>query len=278
MQRPQLYAQQELLAYIRNMARDTQERRRYTDEEIYRCLDLALMRWGKYRSPYILPVDGAQGARRIPLPDYVDGRIQVQGGYGGAWRTLQGWRVTHDAERGEGLVLELGRSPSVEGLRVVWYVPPPSIPVQLPRLSEEASPDARQIEISRPADFTPARAGWVLVGNDEWVFYGGYSPSAQSLRLDNLERGLHGTPATAHAEGVEVGVGVAIGQEAERYLLAALTMSQMHALWMTDGSNQERDHHATMIRYWDEQAAQTRRSLQGRQPALHLTAEALRGL
>lgn len=280
MRRPVLYPQIELAETVRYMIADTSFTTRYTDTQVYRAFDLAAKRWGKFRVPFVYEVGTLENAARLPLPDFMGDtiRIEVRDNRSDldetiTWKDLQGWEVVPD---GDGLAVEFFHRPQTAEMRIIWFAPPPAFPRNLMLTADSVSVSDTQITASGPTDFVPARAGYLQIG-DERIFYAGLDRLGNLYVLKNVQRGIDGSQAESHDDGLLVEVCLPVVEEEQYSYFMALVCEQLHMLFMTDGSPNERDNHAVAVQYWRTQAEEMRRRLSGRHISMRLGKRNLRG-
>lgn len=270
MRQPYLYPQFDLLERARYMIADNGIQARYTSEQIYAAFDLAAKRMGRFRVPMVFAEnESLSDASSYTLPSWMDANIEVQFTTDGElWKDLQGWEVTQDTEGN--LQLEFPHVRLTGNVRIVWYAPPPSFPTQPLSTTEVLDTDGTSVATLAPGAFVPARAGWLRIASSERVFYSGVSKDANFLTFTNLVRGLDGTQAQSHEDASEVEVCLPVTHDEQLMYFMALVMEQLHMLFMTDGSPNERDNHAVSVQYWRTMAEELRRRTPSKRTRLRL--------
>lgn len=275
-----LYAQSDLLSLVRSTIEDNGSEQRYTDEKVYRSLSLSMSRWAGVRPPHIYDVGTVSSSRSVALPAYMDQRIEVQlrttaisQETPDPYVTIHGWEIVPDGEGG--MNLEFRVYPVSGDLRILWFAPPPRIPIvsTLPVLDADISDSATELTATGIGSIAPSRCGYIRIGS-EWMWYTGTTLGADQATLTVALRGVEGTVAAAHAAGDSVEWGVAVVQPEQLLYLLALTMESLHTLFITGGNPNERDNHSVSIRYWQEQAKQYRMALPQRSPQFSLSPQA----
>lgn len=259
---PYLRSQDDLLADLRALMRDPAGQR-WSDEEIYRAINRALLSWhgrvavnhyytlpGGYSSAtyayslpgYIRPPVVAEVKRWIPYTEYT---LDVQTTF--TWQELPSFTEPDGAG---GLILRLVQPPRNLDGRVRWRLPNGPVPLALAELGESCALTADSLTLTGDVDI--ADAGYVKCEN-EWMAYAGVTRGSATV-LQNLLRGLYGTTAAAHNDGEKVAWGVAVDSLGLFQQLYDQTAAHLHELYLTDGNEKERMNHEKMMGFHQQRA------------------------
>lgn len=273
---PSLRSQVALLNHLRATMRDSATTR-WTDTEFYTSINRALTTWSnRVRVPLLFSPVTLDDSMSYALPVYMDQYIrpQTSDADGEIWNEIQDWTIEPD---GQGNPVLYRRAPvTVQNARIIWYMPVFPIPTQVVTLTSTIGTEDTSLTVTTADAYPVGAAGWIKIKN-EWMQYAGTErTSAASLTLNGLTRGVSGTSAAMHPADVSVEWGIAVDRDDLWEALADQVMEYLHAYYMTDGSNSERDHHAVMMRYHgDKVAAFWRRYLGGWRPRLFAAKETI---
>lgn len=259
-----LRTQVEILADVRNRMRDGSSAR-WTDVEIYRGLNDALLTWhGRVGVPHVYTIPGGwvAGQYAYALPTYINANTctpqmrRVADGYiryltnDDTWEDVPGWRIEPDSSNNR--VMRFDVSPYSTDARILWYGFNGPVPTTVPVLNATIAADATSLVLTGAVDC--GDYGWVKV-DSEWIQYAGVTRSTTTT-LTNLVRGCTGGGAAAsHTNGVNVTFGVAFPKtELYRVLLDQMFVF-MHELYLADGSPRETTHHQQMIGFYTDRVS-----------------------
>lgn len=285
-----LRSQGDLLNHYRALMRDPSgASARWTDAEYYHAINRALSSWAnRVRVPWLYTLtDGwSSSTYAYSLPSYMDAYVRPQvvapasawrdlapEGSVLTWDDLTGWTLEPDGSGA--LVLRWQTAPIGDQGRIIWYMPVSTVPTEAATLTEALTDTATSATVQIPLGFTPAKAGWIKIG-DEWIQYAGVAHASQSVTLQNLVRAQYGTTADAYDAESSVYWGVAADRDDLWSVLDDQVMEHLHAMFMTDASNTETDTHAVMMKYHgDRVQAFWRGYLPSWRPRMLLTREAI---
>lgn len=253
-----------ILADVRARVRDANSER-WTDTEIYRALNDALLSWqGRVRVPHIHTITNGwvAGQYEYVLPDYITSdAIQPQmkasnqfDAYSvlrlssDQWVDIPSWRIEPNASNQR--VLRFTVSPySTEG-RIIWWGSNGTVPLTVPALNNQLRLVDTELFLGGAVDVSDY--GWLHIGIGEWAQYAGADRSLAYTRLINLVRdlpqGVQGV--TTHANGDTVRFGVAMpALELYRVLLDQITV-HLHELFLGNAASKEGQMHQEMIGFY----------------------------
>ena len=84
--------------------------------------------------------------------------------------------------------------------------------------------------------------------------YGGYSVGATTTTLTNLVRGINETVAASHTSTTNIYFGIAAHRQDLYDQLINQVTAKLHALFLTNASPQETEHHVFQVRYYQQLA------------------------
>lgn len=130
--------------------------------------------------------------------------------------------------------------------RIIYHASNGPVPITAPTLSADITATSTSLAVNSAV--TVGDTGWVKV-DDEWIQYSGVARASASVTLQNLERGIYETTAAAHTSGTTVYWGVAVDTDALWGQLRNQWESELHRMFLTDGSEGERRRHQEQIMY-----------------------------
>ncbi|MBK8467761.1 MAG: hypothetical protein IPL32_18270 [Chloracidobacterium sp.] len=277
----ELQTQAEILARIKAIMRDSSNNR-WTNVEIYEALNQSLSKWvGRVSVPsvYTIPDGWQSNVYAYALPHYIRGHIDVQQkAYTGVqvgditvdpengaftWVDVPAWEVEPDGSGGE--VLRLGALPySVDGRVIFWAANGP-VPTTVPTTSA-AITDVAATSLTLTGVPMIGASGFIKI-DQEWMSYAGYTQSATITTLQNLVRGLNGTTAATHLITTACYWGVAAFRADLFSQLNDQIRAFLFALFLTDASPLEKEHHTFQMRFWQQSADEYWRRFVPNRPA-----------
>lgn len=238
---------------------------RWTDAEYYTALNEVLLTWADhvkmphiytiasgwqastydYALPsYVRPPIRAELLRRIPYYEYeVESTTAT-------WQEVPGYDVKPDGEGGQ--VLHLFAPPRSVDARIIYYSPNSRVPTTVPSTTGVLDDDDTSVQIDEAVDVDDV--GFIKIGS-EWMSYQGVTRGASTTTLNNLTRGLNGTTAAQHLNGVDVLWGVAADTLSLYKLLFDQWKAYLHAYYIQDGGTHETGRHEKAMGYYDQMAA-----------------------
>lgn len=256
---PYLRTQSELLADIEAYQRDTSNLR-WSEVEIYRCMNQALLTWAdKVLLPRLYTISGGwvSGTYAYDLPHYVRPPLFPQllrrvpyeeyavESTTSTWQDVPGWETEPNSSGG--LTLRLHAPPrTVEG-RVLYYAPNSRVPITLPTTSGSTSSSATSMTLGSAVDIDDV--GVVKVGA-EYIQYSGVDRAASTTTLNNLVRALNGSTAGTH--NTSSSVAWCVGADDPRLFqqLANQVRAFLNALPLTDGGVHETGRYEKLMNYY----------------------------
>lgn len=209
---PYIRTQAELLADIEALIRDTSNAR-FTDAEIYRAINHALMVWAdkvKLLYQYALPNGFAAGTKEYTLPRYIRPPIfpeiylpnpyfeHAVESYSYEWRDVQGWDLQPDGATTSTLTVYNPRSE----LGQVWFYAPNSrVPTTSPTTNESITDTGVTLRLNGHVDIDDVG---IIKVDAEYISYTGVGRVGATTLLSGLVRGLYGTTAASHEASTTV--------------------------------------------------------------------------
>ncbi len=247
---------------------------RWTDAEIYRAINDALLTWyGRVSVPhvYVLPDGWTAGTYEYALPDYINARSVVPqmrstrayDSFGelrtGAdvWVDIPGWRI--EPEVGNGRILKFDISPYSSEARLLWFGHNGMLPISAPVTSGSTAADATSMILAAEVDCYDY--GWVKV-NGEWMQFAGVTRGSTTT-LQRLVRGMpQGKAAAVHNDGSTALFGVAMPRlELYKCLLDQVAMN-LHELFLGTAAPRETQLHQQMVGFYQDRIRMFWRSWQ----------------
>lgn len=260
---PYLRSQTELLADCEARLRDTGNAR-WSDAEIYRALNDALLFWNDRVSvPHIYTITGGwlSNTFEYSLPNYVRPPLRAEvrrpmpyQEFGVNAGTVYNWQViptTTEPDGAGGLKLRLEAQPHTLEGRVVWMAPNSRMPTTVPTTSGSTDAAATSMVLGSAVDCDST--GYVKV-NAEWLFYAGVTRAASTTTLLNLVRGLYGTTAATHSTSSSAAWGVAMDDLSLLRQLYDQAFAYLHSLYLTDAAQSEKSTHEKMMLHYQQRA------------------------
>jgi hypothetical protein len=259
-----LRTQVEILADVRNRMRDGSSSR-WTDTEIYRALNDALLTWhGRVGVPHVYTIPGGwiAGQYAYALPTYINANTctpqmrRVADGYvryltnEDTWEDVPGWRIEPDSNNNR--VMRFDVSPYSTDARILWYGFNGPVPTTVPTLKTAITGTATSLTLNGQVDC--GDYGWLKI-DDELIQFSGRSGETD-ITLSNLVRACTGGGAALpHSANVPVKFGVAFPKtELFRVLLDQMFVF-LHELYLSDGSPRELTHHQQMIGFYTDRVS-----------------------
>jgi hypothetical protein len=247
-----ILTQAELLARINRMLRDPVNERWSTVEK-YDAVNQAIQKWGtKVMVPYVYSLDDwTSNTREYALPAYVHEPLDPQYKISGEdiWGTFPSYDVMPTT--GSGTLLVLAFYPPSVDARVIWWTRNSIVPTAVTTVSVEINSTATSLTVTSAVDV--ADAGFIKI-DSEWIQYAGRVRGASTTVLSNLVRACFGTTAATHTVSTSVYWGVAVHRSDLYEQLYHQAAAYLFALFLTDGSAQEREQHQFNMR-WHQQEA-----------------------
>lgn len=237
---------------------------RWTDAEIYRALNDALLTWhGRVSVPNVYTISGGwvSGDPDYALPSYINsktiipqmrrtipyalwGQVSVDDSL--TWVDVPGWTIEPDGSGGT--VLRFDITPySTEG-RVLWFGVNGPVPTTVPTTSGSTAADATSMVLGSAVDCLDH--GYVKA-NGEWIQYSGVTRAAATTTLLNLVRGVPGGIAAGVINtATSVYWGVAMPRLELYRVLLDQTFVFLHELYLTDAAPRETQVHQQMVGFY----------------------------
>lgn len=269
----------ELVSRIKQRTRVQTTNALWTDAEVMNALNDAVELWGdRVLIPFVYTIsDGfVAGTEEYTLPDYVQPPLDPQYLHSGdavPWRDVEMYDLypTTDGR----LVLRFPVSLPTTSGRVIYWTRPSAFPSEAPVLNAQINSSATSLVLTT----TPyvGKTGHVKIDN-EWISYADYSEASGLLTLSNLTRGLNGTTAATHNSATAVYWGLALHRVDLVQQLRFQTLASLHSLHTTSAAPKEREHHSSMMQYWQTQADKWWRGFApARSPKMRLSQFATHG-
>lgn len=257
--------QSELNTFILAAANDASAAR-WTAAQVYSGINNALQEWDrKVIVPYLYTISGGflSTTFEYTLPDYIDGRVTVQGqriellNPGNAssdtvWQDFPAWRIYPNSTGGR--TLRLDYRPSDVDARIIWHGRNGPIPISatLPVTNGALSSSSTSLTLTTKPVI--ARSGYIKVTYStteaEWMQYAGYTEAATTITLTNLVRGLFGTTAASKTSGATVEWGTAVHRLDLYQQLKNQVLTYLHLQYLTKASPVELSHHEKQASYY----------------------------
>lgn len=257
---PYLRTQTELLADIEALIRDSSNVR-WTEAEIYRAINLALLTWHdkvKFERTYTITDGWVAGTYAYTLPAYVRPPIfpellrQLPNNEWGAvtgtsrWQDVVGWELVGNS-------LRLYAAPRTGQGQVVFYAPNSRVPLPtLPTTNAQIVAADTSVTMGSAVDIDDV--GYVKI-NAEYISYTGVTRASATTTLLNLTRALNGSTAATHNSGSTVTWCVAADSMSLYSFLYDQVRSILSGLPLSDGSTHERLNYEKMMGYFENRAA-----------------------
>jgi hypothetical protein len=251
-----------ILADVRARLRDGNSER-WTDAEIYRCVNDALLTWhGRVSVPHVIDVAGGwqAGVYEYSLPNYcnaasVQPQMKVNSGYdylntyiGNAdtWVDIPGWTIEPTANNGRKLRFDI--SPYSSEGRILWYGVNGPLPVTVPVVYGSVTTADEIIILNGAIDCFDY--GWVKV-NNEWIQYRGMSREGLFTQLTGCVRSQNSGGVGAHGNGNSVYFCVAMPKLDLYRVLLDQTFVYMNEMYLSNAAPKETQHHQEMIGFYE---------------------------
>jgi hypothetical protein len=242
------------------MVRDTAVTPRWTDAEMYRAINHALLTWqGRVRVPhvYTLTSGWAAGTFEYVLPDFISSdaiqpQMRAENAYdllrlsSENWVDIPGYVVEPNASNQR--VLRFTISPySTEG-RIIWWGSNSLLPLTVPTLSGQSLAENNYIDLTNVVDC--GDYGWALL-DTHWIQYAGIERFTSKTVLKNVVRGLpQGTPNQTHLGATACKFGVAMPKLELYRVLLDQAIVHLHELYLGNASPKENQTHQEMIGFY----------------------------
>jgi hypothetical protein len=252
-----------ILADVRARLRDGNSER-WTDAEIYRCVNDALLTWhGRVSVPHVIDVAGGwqAGVYEYALPNYcnavsVQPQMKVNSGYdylntyiGNAdtWVDVPGWTIEPTADNGRKLRFDI--SPYSSEGRILWYGVNGPVPITVPT-TNGSMPSGTTVELANVVECFDY--GWFKIGN-EWFQYNGVARGSGVTSLINVTRSLPNgvTYDLAYSPSTSVYFGVAMPKLDLYRVLLDQTFVYMNEMYLSNAAPKETQHHQEMIGFYE---------------------------
>lgn len=285
---PHLRAQNTILDELEARLRDTSNAR-WTDAELYRAINDALLRWsGRVSIPYLYTLSGGwvSGTYEYSVPDYLGTRIQPQRRVLSpyidtttnttqyVWADVRGWDLDPDGSGGQNLRTQWneGTPGTTSDARILWWGENGPVPVTIPTVQTEIDSDDTSLVLSAVVDV--GQSGYVKV-DAEWIQWSGYSDDGSNTTLTNLVRAVNGTTAATHTASTSVYVGVAMPELRLLEQLYHQAMANAYAYGLTDINETERDRYERNMGYYQQLAEEFWMRWTPTPPRMRLTRRAV---
>jgi hypothetical protein len=265
---PYLMAQNDLLVGIKQRMRDA-DGQRWTATEIYNSLNDGIRIWArKVTVPLLYTITNGfvSGVYEYSLPVYIREPMDVQlkryliqtldglpvrsTSLGAStWEDVPGYNLEPDGDGGQKLRLDVTIG-ATEG-RVIWHAQNGTVPTSVQTLSADITDTATSLTLA--SNPLIGDAGYIKI-ESEWIAYGGYSVGATTTTLTNLVRGVNETTAASHTAATNVYFGIAAHRQDLFEQLINQVTAKLHALFLTNASPQETEHHVFQVRYYQQLA------------------------
>ena len=263
---PYLIDQATFETQIEARMRDTSNAR-WSDVEIYGAINDAIQMWStRVLMPYYYTISGGwiAGTYEYSLPSYITSPMQPQmkiyvGVYDypitisdtltTTWVDIPAWGVESDGSGGQKLRLEVAPR-SLEG-RVIWWGHQQTIPTTITTLLSTITSSQTSLTLVNVANIPDS--GYLKL-DSEWIGYSKVDRTSGTTTLNNLVHSLTGTLAASHTGGVSAYFGIAAPRQDLYQQLQYQVMANLNALYLTDASPQEKDHHTFQMRYYQQLA------------------------
>lgn len=251
---------------IRVSMRDTLAKR-WTEDELWQALNRSIQEWsGRVSYPATYSFGYVSNETELDIPYYIQGDIrpqirdyanydesglQLDVGGNEVWKDVPTFEVLEDEDGTRKLVLPgSGRRTEIRCIYWVSNGPLPQVTATVPSGGWLATDTTLTVDVDRSMWSVPM-AGYIKVGA-EYIFYEGVTQSSGSVTLANCSRGTFGTVAAAPTSGTGVYWCVAAPKLELFGQLDNQMMAKMHAMFITDASPKEIEHHTFMMRWYSQ--------------------------
>jgi hypothetical protein len=233
-----LVPQTQLRDEIRTLMRDATGAR-WSDQEIYSALNMALYRWrDKVSIPQLYALEFSDATYTYALPRWISPPFRV---------ILEDDQV-YDATNytvlpgATGWTLQFLQVPPDGDGYVVWNLRNGQLPTALPELGEALTDVETDADLDDTYDLP--QTAYIRIGSETMLYTG-----IDGVTLEELTRGVLST-AAAHDSADTVEWCAAIPNAALRTVLLDETRMRLHEMYLSNGSPKERDFHMQMISYY----------------------------
>lgn len=263
---PHLLTHTELLSRLKQRLRDPSSQR-WTEAELMNALNDGIENWGRrVLTPYLYTVVGGWGAGvyEYSLPVYITEPLDVQQKkqiwLDDVWQTssdlenttwvdMPAWSLEPDGAGGQKIRFDI--TPYETEGRVIWWGRNSALPMTTPTLASGIS--STDTSCTLDAVYNVGPSGYIKI-DQEVMQFAGVSESATQTTLTNLVRGANGTTAAAHDSADNVLFCLAVHRQDLYQQLIFQAIAALHALYLTDASPHETEHHQFQMRYWQGMA------------------------
>lgn len=244
----------DLVATLRNRMRDGGEER-WSSAEMRQALMNGVQEWaGRVNVEQEYSVTWSSDSYTVALPEYViepltpyvqpplsDWQQQALPAQADRqWAPFINWRVEPDGSGGR--VLRVPHLYDAPG-KILYWIENGAMPAD-GTLDGAITAAATTITLASVDDLP--MNGYALIG-DEIIGYAGVDAAA--VQLLNVQRGLLASAAASHSNGATVAWAVAAPVTILFNQLFDAAMAELHGLYLTDASPQERAHHERLTMY-----------------------------
>lgn len=259
---PILRRQTVLLGDLRASLRDDGATR-WTDPELYRCINRAIDGWvGRVSYPSVYTFTFAAGVYEYTLPFYIANTrwyVQEQPTSTLWWRdVVMGIDIYPNGEGG--MTLRYERPFSGEA-RVVYWSENGRVPLSGANITLDGSitSSATTLTVNNPGQFDVGRRGYVFIQDpdhlsSEYIGYNSKAGLVSNLQLAGLERGANETVPWSHSDEDPVEWCVAVPDGSLWQQLLYQAQSYAHALLLSGAPAQETEHHQYQMQWYQQQA------------------------
>lgn len=253
-----------LIDRLRILLRDTGDER-WSDTEFEAAINQALSTWiGRVSVPLVYSQQFTLDVYEYALPDYIRGVVHPQWqDDGGVWHDYTAYTMHTDGAGG--FVLQMLENPGTYTGRLFHYFANGQLPMGAVTLGADLASDGTEAALSS-ADLP--YQGYLKIGN-EWLQFAGVERGATGT-VQNLVRGVYDTTAASHSSGAAVEFGIAMPELSLVDQMADQVAANLHRMYLSDGSAQDRAAHERMVAYHDARAERFWRQWIPRKPRLTL--------
>lgn len=278
---PYYRTQTELLADIEALLRDSSNNR-WSEAEIYRAINQALMTWHDYvklERTYTITDGWQANTYEYTLPAYVRPPIYPEmrrsvpyfeyalESATRRWQEIPGWELV-------GNQLRVYAPPRTQDAQIVFYAPNSRVPLTIPTTNAQIDSDDTSVTMGSAVDIDDVGAVKI---NAEYIGYMGVTRAASTTTLLNLTRALNGSTAATHNSSSNVTWCIGVDTMSLYELLYNQVRAILMSLPLSDGGVHERSIYEKMLGYYQQLATAywPTYSPQRRTPRLTLSRRAL---